>query len=64
MDFLAAWWHIVADPAHMAAEVTFMILVDLLFLGLIWPLLKRAIVREHHKIDSEHGVENHGRIDA
>jgi len=52
------YFHIVSDPAHMLAEVTNMILVDVIFLGLIWPIVKKAIKREHLKIDREHGVEH------
>lgn len=67
-DFAQEWWHIVTDPAHAAAEVTFMLVADVLFAMILWPLikvaLKRAVKREHNKIDAEHGVENHGRTDA
>ena len=40
--------HIMSDPAHMAAEVTFMILIDVILLGMALPLFKRAI-RKHDK---------------
>ena len=55
-------WHhyieIMSDPAHLLAEVSLMLLIDVLFLGMVWPLMKRAIHREHQIIDAEHGVEH------
>ena len=45
---LDEYLHIVSDPAHMAAEITFMLLVDVLLLGLVWPFIKRAI-RKHDR---------------
>lgn len=54
---------IMADPAHLAAEVTLMLLVDFLFLGLVWPFLKRwmnnRVHAEHRVLDAEHGVDHH-----
>ncbi|AEV87167.1 hypothetical protein ACWT_6153 [Actinoplanes sp. SE50] len=45
IHFLHHYTEIMTDPAHFAAEITMMLLVDVLFLGLIWPLLRRAIDR-------------------
>lgn len=54
-QFLQHYTEILTDPAHLAAEITMMLLVDVLFLGLIWPLLRRAIDRRvqtrHHTIE-------------
>ncbi len=49
---------ILTDPAHGLAEVTFTVLVDVLGVGLLWPLVRRLIRREHTIIDAEHGVEH------
>ena len=57
---------IMSDPAHLMAEVSLMIIVDVLFLGLIWPLIKNRlgkvvdarVAAEHHIIDAEHGVSH------
>lgn len=61
--FFEEYLHILSDPAHLAAEVTFMIVIDLIGFGLVIPLLKRSITRslrrEHARIDREHGIEHH-----
>lgn len=50
------------DPAHLAVELTLMVLVDGVFLGLAWPALRRTVdrrvQREHAVIDREHGIEH------
>jgi hypothetical protein len=52
-QFLHHYTEIMTDPAHFAAEITMMLLVDVIFLGLIWPLLRRTIDRRarHHTVD-------------
>ncbi len=54
-QFLRHYTEILTDPAHFAAEITMMLLVDVLFLGLIWPLLRRALDRRvqtrHRTVD-------------
>ena len=54
-QFLHHYTEIMTDPAHFAAEITMMLLVDVLFLGLIWPLLRRTIDRRvqarHHTVE-------------
>ncbi|UWP80418.1 hypothetical protein [Dactylosporangium fulvum] len=61
-EFLHHYVEIMADPAHLAAEVSLMLLVDVLFLGTIWPMLRRVIDRrigaEHRKIDQGHGADH------
>jgi hypothetical protein len=57
---------IMTDPAHLLAEVSLMLLIDVLFLGAVWPLVKglvdrrvnRRVAREHKVIDDEHGVQH------
>ena len=69
-EFLHEYMHIVSDPAHMLAEVTFMILIDLIFLGLVVPFFKRAVSKavdkrvlaEHAILDAEHGVTHPGSL--
>lgn len=61
-EFLHHYTEILTDPAHLAVEVTLMLVVDVLFLGLMWPLFqrmaRRVAHREHLKIDAEHGIEH------
>lgn len=59
------WRHyeeLMSDPAHMMVELTFILLVDVIFLGVLWPLVKKAVNRrvmdEHRTLDEEHGVEH------
>jgi len=62
-DFLHHYTEILTDPAHLAVEVTLMLLVDVLFLGLIWPFIKtymdRKLHQQHQLLDAEHGVVHH-----
>lgn len=55
-EFLRHYAEIVTDPAHFLAELSFTVLIDLLGLGMLVPLAKRWIRREHRAIDAEHGV--------
>lgn len=64
-EVLSHYREIMTDPAHMMAEVSLMLIVDVLLLGIIWPLIirplvKRVVRKEHLTIDAEHGVVNHG----
>lgn len=59
-EFFEHYMDIMSDPAHLAAEVTLMLLVDVLFLGLVWPFLRKWMTNrlraEHRVLDQEHGV--------
>lgn len=67
-EVLNEYGHLMSDPAHLMAEFTLMLLVDVLFLGVLvpffWPLIKRRLAKivdarvaaEHKVIDAEHGV--------
>jgi hypothetical protein len=61
-EIIRHYGEIMTDPAHLAAEVSLMVLIDFLFLGLLWPVLRRAVNRrvhrEHRAIDVEHGVDH------
>ena len=61
-EFLHHYTEILSDPAHLAVELTLMLLVDGLVLGLLWPVAKRRlnhrIHREHQVLDAEHGVDH------
>ena len=48
--------HLLRDPAHLLVELTFVLLVDLLLLGVIVPWVRRSIRRDHLEQDAEHGV--------
>lgn len=59
---LANYAELITDPAHTLVELTFVLVVDGLLLGILWPLIKRHfhrdIEREHKVLDEEHGVEH------
>lgn len=52
---------IITDLAHTLVELTFTGVVDVLILGLLWPLVKRKIRQEHKAIDTEHGYQHHSK---
>ena len=58
------YWSILTDPAHVAVEVTLMILLDGLLLGVLWPLIRaylhHVLERQHAALDEEHGIVHHG----
>ncbi|GAB2989640.1 hypothetical protein [Nocardioides montaniterrae] len=62
--FLKEYWSILTDPAHVAVEVTLMILLDGILLGLAWPAVRRyfnaKLERAHRELDEEHGIVHHG----
>lgn len=62
-DFLHHYTEILTDPAHLAVEVTLMLVVDVLFLGLIWPFITRyfnhKLHQQHAILDAEHGIQHH-----
>lgn len=62
--FLADYWSLLTDPAHVAVELTLMLLLDGVLLGLLWPLVRRFIDaklhRQHERFDEEHGIHHHG----
>lgn len=64
-EFFHHYVEIVTDPGHVLAEITFMLVIDLLVMGLLWPLVRKAIDRrihvEHLAIDAEHGVDHTDR---
>lgn len=61
--FLAEYWSILTDPAHVAVEVTLMILLDGFLLGLLWPLVRTYVNTklraQHAEFDREHGIHHH-----
>ncbi len=62
--FLEEYLSLVTDPAHIALELTFLVTVDLILVGLLWPLIKRfldaKLHKQHEKFDREHGIHHHG----
>ena len=62
--FLPEYWSILTDPAHMAVEFTFLVVVDGILVGLLWPLLRRFVDvklrNQHEEFDREHGIRHHG----
>ena len=65
-DFLHHYVEILSDPAHLAVEVTLMVLVDIIFLGSVWPFIKRHfhkdLAEQHQVLDREHGIAFHGDL--
>lgn len=63
-EFFHHYTEILTDPAHLAVEVTLMLVVDVLFMGMIWPLLRaymdRRLHQQHQILDAEHGISHHG----
>ena len=63
-NFFQAYWHILSDPAHVAVEITLTILLDVVLLGMFWPMLKTYVnsrlARQHEQLDAEHGITHHG----
>lgn len=61
-EVFAHYAEIMSDPAHLMAEVSLMVIVDVLFLGLLWPLITKTINArfdaEHKALDAEHGVDH------
>jgi hypothetical protein len=62
-NFIQAYWHILSDPAHFMVEVTLTIFLDVLLLGMAWPVVKNYVnsrlQRQHDELDAEHGIEHH-----
>ena len=62
-EFLIHYTELLSDPAHLAVEVTLMLIVDGLFLGVLWPFIKSHIhadiAAEHQIIDAEHGITHY-----
>lgn len=56
--FLEAYLELMSNPAHLAVEGTFFLLIDIILLGIFVPLFKRMVRREHAKIDLEHNVDH------
>ena len=50
---------LVTDPAHLMLEATLIILIDVILVGLCWPLIKRAIKRHDREVHG-HGTEATG----
>jgi len=62
--FLAEYVSILTDPAHVAVELTFLVIIDGILVGLLWPLIQRFVDaklhKQHEEFDREHGIHHHG----
>lgn len=62
--FFGEYISLMTDPAHVAVELTFLVVVDVVLVGLLWPLIKRFVDaklrRQHEQFDREHGIHHHG----
>lgn len=65
---LEEYFHILTDPAHALAEITFTLIFDVLIIGLLWGvvflkvILPRVLRRHHADIDAEHGYVDHVKV--
>ncbi|MFT4262339.1 MAG: hypothetical protein QM572_03065 [Nocardioides sp.] len=61
--FLKEYWSILTDPAHVAVELTLMLIIDVLLVGLAWPMVRNYVnarlQRQHDELDAEHGIHHH-----
>jgi len=62
--FFAEYVSILTDPAHVAVELTFLVVIDGLLVGLLWPLIQRFVDaklrKQHEEFDRDHGIHHHG----
>jgi uracil DNA glycosylase len=59
------WWSIFTDPDHVAAELLWTLIQDVLIVFLLWGKVFKKIVnkithRVHKEIDDAHGYEHEG----
>jgi CxxC motif-containing protein (DUF1111 family) len=58
------WWDIFTDPNHIAAEIGWTVIQDVLILGLLYGfvfkkcILPKLTKKIHEDIDKEHGIEH------
>lgn len=61
--FWPEYWSILTDRAHIAVELTIVVLLDGVLLGLLWPMVRRFVDhklhRQHEVFDREHGIHHH-----
>lgn len=51
---------LLTDPAHITGELIFDGIETAVAFSIAWVLGRRALRREHARLDLEHGVEHHG----
>lgn len=51
---------LLSDPAHVTGELLFDGLETAVAFAIAWVLGRRALRREHYRLDKEHGVIDHG----
>lgn len=60
MSILQEYLEIIKNPAHTLVELSYIVVVDIILLGICWPLIKghfhRDIKVAHEVLDEEHGV--------
>lgn len=55
MDILREYVHIMSDPAHLMAEISLMLIIDVLFLGFVWPFMSLRVNRiVERRVAAEH----------
>lgn len=53
--FWEEYFSLLTDPAHLALEITMIFIFDLLIGVLIWPQIKKFVIRKH---DAKYHKEN------
>ena len=59
-DYLHKTAGLLSDPAHVTGELLFDGLETAVAFAIAWVLGRRALRREHVRLDKEHGVIDHG----
>lgn len=61
--FFTEYFDLLTSPAHIAFELTLMIIIDVILLGLLVPAVRRYVnyrlQKQHAELDAEHGIQHH-----
>lgn len=49
-DFVEQYFHLLTNPAHIAFELTLMIIIDGLLIGLAWPIIKNKVAKHDREV--------------
>lgn len=62
-SFFDEYFSLLTNPAHIAFELTLMLIIDVILLGLLVPTIRRYVnarlQRQHAELDAEHGIQHH-----
>jgi len=61
--FFSQYFGLLTNPAHIAFELTLVVVIDGILLGLLVPTIRRYVnyrlQRQHAELDAEHGIRHH-----